>query len=502
MQNPEIVLGIIESNTKKTNYVFSKLYRNFYNLAFYKMAYNNLYAREKKKKDGADDKTGNNVNFAFIQTNLLSMKNETYEPVPFVKKEKRDGKRMANSLNQYDTLVLEIVKSILEAIYKPHFSRQVHPFHRRTHPHDILIDVKTSFADTNWWIKGTIHSQFESKHYHAFVTILRKKIKDEKFIRLIWKFLKAGYWNKKYLPFVPGERKRRNALCSIFNQIYYHELDRKMQDITCSLSLVLPSNKKMERNTSVTQTGNIPLNEGKMKYVRYGNDFLVGIVGSKKDAQMWREVITQYVKEALKLELTEEAINIINQKEKVRFLGYDLFLSTRTKKRQFAFHDDMHQDELQKEQTSIVKLSLPHDQLRKFIIGNGYAKDTGKGHWKAIHRSALLNKEPLEIVKCFNAELTKFYRYYGLADDVKQKVQNVYVLWLQSFTKTLAGKYRTKTSKLKEMEMEAYGNKYKRFFQHGNWGVSYERHGQICFERLCHYSDIFLVNKNRESSIR
>ncbi|WP_062197927.1 reverse transcriptase/maturase family protein [Massilibacterium senegalense] len=502
MQNPEIVLGIIESNTKKPSYVFSKLYRNFYNLAFYKMAYNKLYAQQRKRKYGADDKKRNKLDFTVIQTNILSMKNETYKPVPFAKKEKRDGKNMADYLNQYDTLVVEIVKSMLEAIYKPTFSKLAHPFQPKKHSHDALIQVKTSFVDTKWWIKGKLHSPQESKHYHVLVSILRKKIKDEKFIRLIWKLLKAGYWNEKYLLFKPGERKYRNALYAIFNEIYYHELDRKMQDIIYSLSLVSLSNKKIERNASVAKISNVPSKEGKTKYVRYGNDFLVGVVGSKKDAQMWREAMTQYIKEALKLELTEEAISIINQKEKVRFLEYDLFLSTRTKKRQFAFHDGMHQDELQKEQTSVVKLSLPHDQLRKFIIGNGYAKDTGKGHWKAIHRSAILNKEPLEIVRCFNAELTKFYRYYGLADDVKQKLQNVYVLWLQSFTKTLAGKYRTKTSKLKEMEMEAYGNKYKRFFQHGDWGVSYERHGQICFERLCHYSDISPVNKNRESSIR
>ncbi len=42
-------------------------------------------------------------------------------------------------------------------------------------------------------MEGDIKSYFDTIDHHSLVNILRRRIKDEAFIELIWKFLNAGY---------------------------------------------------------------------------------------------------------------------------------------------------------------------------------------------------------------------------------------------------------------------------------------------------------------------
>ena len=44
-----------------------------------------------------------------------------------------------------------------------------------------------------WIVEGDIKACFDNFDHHVLVELLRKRISDEAFIGLIWKFLKAGY---------------------------------------------------------------------------------------------------------------------------------------------------------------------------------------------------------------------------------------------------------------------------------------------------------------------
>jgi thymidylate synthase ThyX len=62
-------------------------------------------------------------------------------------------------------------------------------------------------------------------------------------------------------------------------------------------------------------------------YVRYADDFLIGIIGSKQDAENIRDKVGKYLSENLHLELSDEKTLITNAKNsKARFLGYDIFV--------------------------------------------------------------------------------------------------------------------------------------------------------------------------------
>lgn len=58
------------------------------------------------------------------------------------------------------------------------------------------------------------------------------------------------------------------------------------------------------------------------KYVRYADDFLVGILGPRKMAQEIKERIGLFLKTVLKIELSNEKTKITHVTKNVPFLGY------------------------------------------------------------------------------------------------------------------------------------------------------------------------------------
>lgn len=75
-------------------------------------------------------------------------------------------------------------------------------------------------------------------------------------------------------------------------------------------------------------------NYKRLQYVRYADDFLVGVIGSKEDAVAIKEQIKAFVADILHLELSDEKTLITHSKKKARFLGYDIYVrhSTATKR--------------------------------------------------------------------------------------------------------------------------------------------------------------------------
>jgi hypothetical protein len=72
--------------------------------------------------------------------------------------------------------------------------------------------------------------------------------------------------------------------------------------------------------------------------------------------------------------------------------------------------------------------------------------------WKALHRKSLLNKTDTEIISKYNSEIRGIYHYYWLAQNVSS-LNKFYYIMKSSMLKTLAGKYRTKVSKVKSTYM-------------------------------------------------
>ncbi|WP_445993586.1 reverse transcriptase domain-containing protein, partial [Lactococcus lactis] len=61
-----------------------------------------------------------------------------------------------------------------------------------------------------------------------------------------------------------------------------------------------------------------------MKVVRYADDFIISVKGSKKDCQWIKEQLRLFIHNKLKMELSEEKTLITHSSQTARFLGYDI----------------------------------------------------------------------------------------------------------------------------------------------------------------------------------
>ena len=62
----------------------------------------------------------------------------------------------------------------------------------------------------------------------------------------------------------------------------------------------------------------------RLQYTRYVDDFLIGIIGSKSDAEKIKTDISSFFKKQLNLELSKEKTLITIATKKARFLGFDV----------------------------------------------------------------------------------------------------------------------------------------------------------------------------------
>ena len=96
--------------------------------------------------------------------------------------------------------------------------------------HTALKYVQKYFTGTKWFVEGDIKGCFDNVDHHVLIAILRKRIADEHFIGLLWKFLKAGYmedWN--YHNTYSGT-PQGSIISPILANIYMNELDSYMAE--------------------------------------------------------------------------------------------------------------------------------------------------------------------------------------------------------------------------------------------------------------------------------
>ena len=82
---------------------------------------------------------------------------------------------------------------VLEAVYEPVFLPVSHGFRPKRSCHTALKSLKMEFNGMRWFVEGDIKGCFDNIDHGVLVGLIHSKIKDARLIKLIYKFLKAGY---------------------------------------------------------------------------------------------------------------------------------------------------------------------------------------------------------------------------------------------------------------------------------------------------------------------
>jgi RNA-directed DNA polymerase len=182
----------------------------------------------------------------------------------------------------------------------------------------------------------------------------------------------------------------------------------------------------------------------RLTYCRYADDFVLGAICPKSEAEEIFRKIESCLRNTLKLPISQTKSGIKHHSKAIRFLGYDITIGN-TDKIVKTITEGQHC----KRRTckGIVRLTVPNEKMKGFSRKHGY------GSWETlqgIHRPLLAACSDAEIALQYSAELRGFAQYYALASNFSSLYKLRY-LWMQSFLKTMGNKHQTSVKKMAAM---------------------------------------------------
>ena len=483
MRSPQRVLNSLNEHSKDSSYKFERLYRILFNEELFYVAYQKIASNGGSTTKGSDGRSIDEMSLARIETLIASLKDESYQPHPSrrVHIPKKNGKTRPLGIPAFeDKLVQEVVRMILEAIYEGHFETTSHGFRPKRSCHTALLHIQKTFSGAKWFIEGDIKGFFDNIDHDVLVGILRERISDDRFIRLIRKFLKAGYVEDWTFHNTYSGMPQGGIVSPILANIYLDKLDKyvkeyirhfdmgtkrrpgkesndlanerkrtvrklkKVKDGTEKAALVARL-KAIEQERAAFPSGDeMDGSYRRLKYIRYADDFILGVIGSKEDALRIKEDIKSFLSESLALELSEEKTLITHTGKSAKFLGYEITVTRNNHQRRDV------QGRLRRTYGKRVRLNVSMATLRDKLLEYGAMEiklRNGKEIWKPKCRSGLIFNDDLEILDRYNRETVGFCNYYLIANNCVV-LHNFRYIMEYSMYKTFAGKYRSTVRKI------------------------------------------------------
>ena len=489
----EILASIKENSLKNGEEVFTRLYRYLLRQDIWIEAYKNLYAHSGAATKGVDNNTADGFSKEKINKIIVSLSDETYEPKParrtYIKKT-NEKMRPLGIPTFTDKLVQKVLRMILETIYEPVFLNCSHGFRPNRSCHTALSSLKKEFTGAKWFVEGDIKGCFDNIDHAVLAKFIGRKIKDARLIKLIYKFLKAGYienwqYNNTYSGTPQG-----GIISPLLANIYLHELDRFVMTLKSEFDKPNETVRTKEYNRLFSQrvklkklidgangeekqyllkqykqvranmmkTPYTPQNDKKIKYIRYADDFLIAVKGSREDCVEIKKKLAEFISGTLKMELSDEKTLITHSSEKARFLGYDVCI-----RRNSSIKPHGKKQSTQRTFNGKVELLIPQEKINKFLFSKGIVRQKKNGEMFPICRVPLRNSTDLEIIAVFNAELRGIGNYYSLASNFCDLHYFSYLMEY-SCLKTLAAKHKTRITKIRKMFKDGKGS----------WAIPYE----------------------------
>lgn len=444
-------------------------------------AYGNIYNNKGGMTPGVDGLTLDGYSEERATNVRALLRENRYVPSPVKRayipkpngKQRPLGKPTAN-----DKLVQEVWRMILESIYEPVFKDSSHGFRMQRSCHTALKSVVRTWQGTKWFIEFDIEGYFDNINHKILMGLLEKKIDDDKFLNIIRKMLKAGYMEDWKFHETYSGTPQGGIASPILANIYLHELDCFVETLTASFEKGKARKvtkeyerlnnqlnwltKKVDRENDAT-TRQVLLKDKKalqrrkmeipsadqhdpeyrrLRYCRYADDFVLGAICPKSEAEDIYRKIETFLNEELRLQVSQRKSGIKHNTEVIRFLGYDLMVRHTTKTRMVNGRGRRYK---KRTMNGTIQLRVPDAKLKSFVAKHGY------GHWEtldAIHNTFLTNASDTEIAMRYSAEMRGIAQYYMLAKNFTTALGKLRILWIRSFLKTMAHKHQTSAQKI------------------------------------------------------
>jgi group II intron reverse transcriptase/maturase len=431
MRTADTVLNIIRERGKR-GLQLEDVYRQLYNPDLYLRAYGNIYSNDGANTPGITKETIDGMSMAQINTIIDALRQERYRWTPVRRTYilKKNGKKRPLGIPTWsDKLLQEVIRSIFEAYYEPQFSEQSHGFRAGRGCHTALGQITQKWRATTWFIEGDIKGCFDNIDHKVLMSILRRKIQDNRLLRLIENLLEAGYLEDWKYHSTPSGTPQGGIVSPILANIYLNELDQYVEET------LIPENTKgkkralnleyyvigarsrrrkksghyQEAQELRKQFQSMPAFDmqdpeyRRLRYVRYADDFLLGFIGPKAEAEEIKGKLATFLSDHLKLELSKEKTLITSAyTDMAHFLGYDI---------EVVLKDTKHNEKGERNVNGLVQLRVPAK-----VVEEKCALYMQRG--KPYQRTELIDDEDFSIINRYQTEYRGTVQYYSLASNL------------------------------------------------------------------------------------
>jgi group II intron reverse transcriptase/maturase len=462
MRTANTILGIIRDRGMR-GLPLEDVYRQLYNPELYLLAYGKIAKNQGAMTPGVLTETVDGMSLKQIQAIIDAVRYERYRWKPakriYIEKKGSVNKRPLGLPSWSDKVLQEVIRTILEAYYEPRFSDRSHGFRPTRGCHTALRTIYRTWRGTNWFIEGDIAACFDSLSHEIMLNILRQEIHDNRFMRLIEHLLKAGYLEDWTYHETFSGVPQGGIVSPTLSNIY---LDRLDQFVENTLLPEYNRGKERQRNpayywltAAVWRARRIAKDRNRaralakraralpsripndptyrrLRYVRYADDFLLGLCGTRAEAEDIKQRLGAFLEQTLRLELSKTKTLVTHAVTgRARFLGYEISSGRDDQRRNTQGERSINWQ---------PTLRVPRDRIQAKC-------KTYLRHGKPIHRKELTMNSDFSIIADYQAEYRGVVNYYRMATNLGDLSK---LRWTMetSLTKTLAHKFKATVSRM------------------------------------------------------
>lgn len=427
-------------------------YSTLFDPRIYETAYRTVRYRSGKRKirEGIDEYTIDSFSRGMVPLIIKGMSDRSFQFQPLRKEYLAQGEGKPLLIGT-PSLTDDVIQEALRLILEPAFEH-TQMFQRSARS---TLQTIRKWTGTAWMVTGNMNGFLDDVDHAVLGHLIMREVKDQQILDLYWKLVRAGFVNN-------GGRETHNmtgvskagVLSTLFTEIYLNEFDIWMKEFASSLSdpggveygsypsrsnfkTMVKSQDKYDKNYNVQVLKQDRQDGGtRIHYIRYADQWVVGVDGPKSLAIKIRDNIKMVMKENLKLEVNNRIMITHLATHKCKFLG--TLIGARNAKYTESLVGKRAQNAYGR-----IFLEAPINEIVSKLVEQGFAATP---EWPR-GMSAWIHLEAEEIIRRYRAMSRGVLSYYSHVDN-KNMLQRVFWLLRYSAIFTLCRKWRMTTTAL------------------------------------------------------
>jgi len=451
-------------------------------------AYELIKSKPGNMTPGEDQETLDGVDLGFIKKVQKLLKDGKFQFPPARRVQiPKPGKKETRPLtiaSPRDKIIQKAIQQVMTPAYEKKFLECSHGFRPGRGRHTAIKQLDAKFQSVKYVIEADFSKAFDRIPHQQLMDILRRNITCQKTLKVIESGLKAGFVERDKFTATPKIGTAQGSVLSpLLCNIYFHELDifMSMLEEKYKIGSKRPINKEYtklqnrvkymrrkglhitnlqeyrETIKSLLKTPSREHNDTytRIHYIRYADDFVIGVEGSYKITLQILDEVKEYLHGQLKLTLNETKTRITKFDDKpIEFLGYKIMgpYITGMEKAIELYTEPNTGRTVTRRRKARVRIFTDIDKILKKLETRGIIRKrtapTTQDEliYRGTFQGNMIHMDHADILRYFNSMIRGIYNYYNFVKDTKRIA---YVVWLleESCCMTLMRKFKLKTMK-------------------------------------------------------